>query len=386
MKRIWNKFKESRGYRIIKIIMDSASFALFLSIAFFAYEMSEGKRETEEVVHNLREIQNSLSTRYLGLFPGYIDNINALLEEAIEHQKTSKYQDSIIIFEDVLYYGIRSNAEGFRRMNHNILQLAHNGCHITIAHYDINSMPFNQMVKDGLIDAKYLKAQKLYLNNYRLNLTEFNSECKSIPHALNSQEHKESFLALAKKYFPNFYQAYSTNSNSNVLMRINDFLYMDSISCDLYFDSTKIVQEKQLQTKIKGYLIPIPLDKNAKDGITLQVNQMCQQLDDVMHTYLNKPYNEIRYVDFKNMYKDMTKTIVQLYKTQPNIEMLPLNESLMMSCWLTKIGGSEKSIFAFPSKYSTDEIGFFSQDPAFSDYIHTMLNGIKNNAEIRNFE
>ena len=26
------------------------------------------------------------------------------------------------------------------------------------------------------------------------------------------------------------------------------------------------------------------------------------------------------------------------------------------------------------------------QDRAFSDYIHTMLNGIKNNAEIRNFE
>ena len=105
---------------------------------------------------------------------------------------------------------------------------------------------------------------------------------------------------------------------------------------------------------------------------------MCQQLDDVMHTYLNKPYNEICYVDFKNMYKDMTKTIVQLYKTQPNIEMLPLNESLMMSCWLTKIGDSERAVFAFPSKYSTDEIGFFSQDPAFSDYIHTMLDGIKN--------
>ena len=386
MKNLWNKLKATKGYRIIKILMDSASFALFLSVAFFAYEMSEGKRETEEVVNNLMEIQNSLSTRYLGLFPEYISSINTLLEEALEHQKTSKYQDSIIIFEDVLYYGIRSDAEGFRRMNHNILQLAHNGCHITIAHYDINSMPFNQMVKDGLIDAKYLKAQKLYLNNYRLNLTNFNSECKSIPHALNSQEHKESFLALAKKYFPNFYQEYSTNSNSNVLMRINDFLYMDSISCELYFDSTKIVQEKQLQTKIKGYLIPIPQDKNAKDGITLQVNQMCQQLDDVMHTYLNKPYNEIRYVDFKNMYKDMTKTIVQLYKTQPNIEMLPLNESLMMSCWLTKIGDSERAIFAFPSKYSTDEIGFISQDKAFSKYIHTMLNGIKNNSAISNLQ
>ena len=169
-------------------------------------------------------------------------------------------------------------------------------------------------------------------------------------------------------------------------MRINDFLYMDSISCELYFDSTKIVQEKQLQTKIKGYLIPIPQDKNAKDGITLQVNQMCQQLDNVMHAHLNKPYNEIRYVDFKNMYKEMTQTIVQLYKTQPNIEMLPLNESLMMSCWLTKIGDSERAIFAFPSKYSTEEIGFISQDRAFSDYIHTMLNGIKNTAEIHNLQ
>ena len=50
----------------------------------------------------------------------------------------------------------------------------------------------------------------------------------------------------------------------------------------------------------------------------------------------------------------------------------------MMSCWLTKVGDSEKAIFAFPSKYSTDEIGFTSQDKAFSKYIHTMLNGIKN--------
>ena len=386
MKNLWNKFKATKGYRVVKIIMDSASFALFLSVAFFAYEMSEGKRETEEVVNNLMEIQNSLSTRYLGLFPEYISSINTLLEEALEHQKTSKYQDSIIIFEDVLYYGIRSDAEGFRRMNHNILLLAHNGCHVTIAHYDPHSIPFNQMVKDGLIESNYLKAQKLYLNNYRSNLKKFNQECKSIQHAPHSQEPQESFLALAKKYFPEMYQEYTRNSNSNVLMRINDFLYMDSISCELYFDSTKIVQEKQLQAKIKGYLIPIPQDKNAKDGITLQVNQMCLQLDSVMHTYLNKPYDEIHYVDFKNMYNDMTNTIAQLYKTQPNIELLPLNESLMMSCWLTKIGDSERAIFAFPSKYSTEEIGFVSQDRAFSDYIHTMLNGIKNNAEIHNLQ
>ena len=97
MKRIWNKFKATKGYRISKIIMDSASFALFLSVAFFAYEISEGKRETDEVVKNLVSIQNSLSTRYLGLFPEYIYNINTVLEKALEHQKASSKSDTVII-------------------------------------------------------------------------------------------------------------------------------------------------------------------------------------------------------------------------------------------------------------------------------------------------
>ena len=100
--------------------MDSASFALILSVAFFAYEMSEGKRETEEIVKNLVTIQNSLTTRYLGLFPEYIYNINTILENALEHQKISTKADTVIIFEDVLYYGIRSDAEGFRKMYQNI--------------------------------------------------------------------------------------------------------------------------------------------------------------------------------------------------------------------------------------------------------------------------
>lgn len=34
MKNLWNKFKATKGYRVVKIIMDSASFALFLSVAF----------------------------------------------------------------------------------------------------------------------------------------------------------------------------------------------------------------------------------------------------------------------------------------------------------------------------------------------------------------
>jgi hypothetical protein len=49
----------------------------------------------------------------------------------------------------------------------------------------------------------------------------------------------------------------------------------------------------------------------------------------------------------------------------------------MMSCWMSIVNGKESAIFTFPSKDSTDEIGFISQDAAFSKYIQTMLNGMK---------
>ena len=75
--------------------------------------------------------------------------------------------------------------------------------------------------------------------------------------------------------------------------------------------------------------------------------------------------------------KEMSNTISDFFAQNENIELIPLNENMMMSCWLSDINGDEKAIFAFPSKYSTDEIGFISQDGAFSKYIRTMLNGIK---------
>ena len=60
-----------------------------------------------------------------------------------------------------------------------------------------------------------------------------------------------------------------------------------------------------------------------------------------------------------------------------NIELLPLKEDLMMCCWMRSYKGKGRAIFAFPSKYSTDEIGFISQDKAFVRYINTMLKGVK---------
>ena len=85
------------------------------------------------------------------------------------------------------------------------------------------------------------------------------------------------------------------------------------------------------------------------------------------------PFSDPNY----NMYKDMSNAVSDLFGQNENIELIPLNENMMMSCWLSDINGEEKAIFAFPSKYSTDEIGFISQDASFANYIRTMLEGIK---------
>jgi len=48
-----------------------------------------------------------------------------------------------------------------------------------------------------------------------------------------------------------------------------------------------------------------------------------------------------------------------------------------MSCWFN----DDRGVFAFPSKYNTDEVAFFTQDHVFSEYINTMLEGVKTQRE-----
>lgn len=82
--------------------------------------------------------------------------------------------------------------------------------------------------------------------------------------------------------------------------------------------------------------------------------------------------DDITFFDFENMFVEITKEIELLYSNY-GFECIPLNDNLIMSCWMS----GDKMIFAFPSKYNTDEIGFSSQDPAFSKYIRTMLDGVR---------
>lgn len=364
----------------LKLILDSATFALLLSIVLFSYEMISSTKETDQIVDNLMEIQGSLSTRYLGLFPEYIDNINLLLSDTIEEQNKSEIRDSVIIFEDVLYYGIRSDADGFRKMIENLVTLTNSGCHITIAFYDVDSAPFKQMIHDKLIASEYKKMFQDDMNSYRERVRLLRKESGALnPDKISKNEFGKRMKTLIDKHFDNYLTNNPSRADSlHVVMRnIYRYRLIDSILTQQYYEKSCNDYPKKLKATVNGLLQSLPQKKNAVDATSLRVNQLCIELDNVKRQYMDKPYSSITYSDFYNMYKDISLTICNLLKQQPNIELLPLNESLMMCCWMSSVNGKERAIFAFPSKYSTDEIGFVSQDAAIARYIRTMLKGVK---------
>ena len=107
---------------------------------------------------------------------------------------------------------------------------------------------------------------------------------------------------------------------------------------------------------------------------------MCVDIDSIKRHHIGngKPIESIHFCDYEQMYRSMSETIAKYY-TQYGFDLIPLDEYLTMSCWMIREGGHNgvKTVLAFPSKYSSDEIGFYSQDEAFSKYIGTMLEGVR---------
>lgn len=362
----------------LKMISDSATFALLLSIALFMYEMISSTNETKQIVDNLSQIENSLSTRHLGIFPEYINSINGLLNEAIDNQNKSTTRDSVIIFEDVVYYGIRSDAQGFRKMIENLLTLSHNGCHITMAFYDTKSMPFRQMIRDKMLFDEYQNQYSADMRSYRERIMKLRSESAKITDDKGQAEMDAQMKILINKHFDNVLKnPISSDSLHRFIRHIYNYSLVDSILSQKYYEQTRKAHSKRFITTKKAFLEPLPQKAEAVDEISIRVNNLFTKLDNIKLHYMNKDYTEITYSDYYNMYAELSNTICEVLDNQPNLEMIHLQESLMMCCWMTTVNGKEKAIIAFPSKYSTDEIGFISQDVAIAKYIHTMLNGIK---------
>lgn len=376
-----NKSKEQfkKGFYKLRLILDSATFALLLSVFFFLYEMNRSAREKEEVVEELIGIKNNLTTRYLGLFPEYIDNINSLLKESVEHSNNSEERDSVIIFQDVLYYGIRSDAEGFRQMISNILQLADNDCHITIAYYNPEGRPFKNMIRDELISIDYQKKYISDMDDYRKRITKYRREMRNLPENLTFEEFDENVTRLINDNFDNYFDQIAVDEldKKKIIDNLRSYRYVDSIISEQYYDSTRLADKNRFEENVESHRVKSSLYKNTSDDVSVKTNNLLKKLDEVRLYYLDKNYDDIVYSDFCNMYKEMSNTISDFFAQNENIELIPLNENMMMSCWLSDINGDEKAIFAFPSKYSTDEMGFISQDASFANYIRTMLKGIK---------
>ena len=231
MSDFWNKMKASKAMRFFKFISESASFALFLSIIFFAYEMIENMQESKEMTDNLVQIQNSLTTKYLGIFPNYLPAINKLYANASPG-------DSIIIFEDVLYYGIKSKPEEFKSFNLHLLNLRNSGSNIVVAYYNPKSMVFHKMIQEGRFPS-YLK--------------EMQKERRQIIDSLNAQN-RTTYL---------------------------DFKSIDSTLSEKYFAMEKENNPQRIRNEINAYLEPLHVDSKEKlvTRAEQDINEMCINID-----------------------------------------------------------------------------------------------------------
>lgn len=345
-KKWLQKIRGTRGYEILSTFIKSAAVGLLFAVLCFVYDVyhdSEQDKQLEESIDKLAKIEQSLSTRYLGIFPTYIEDICLIFEDISP-------SDTIVIFEDVLYYGIKSRPKEFYNLNVKLLGHVLKGGSVTIAYYDFvktDSIPpgrdiFHKMITESRIDVKYHDMMKRTLAN----------------------EFKE------------------VDKNRPLVDRRAFMRKIDSTLCEEYFSKTRSDDPEAFKADIDAYLskdliseeLPNPAPK--ADQLT---HQMCIEIDHVKQSFLGvKDHGDILYSDYEQMYRQMSGIIAKYY-AESGINLIPLDDYLIMSCWMVKKGNRKdvKTVLAFPSKFSTDEIGFFSQDEAFSRYIGTMLEGVK---------
>lgn len=358
-KGFFAKFKQSRFYRSIDTFASSAIIGLAITLLIFGYKVYFGKKQFDETVDRLDNISRSLSTRCLGKFPAYISEINEIFS-------TLQPGDTIVIFEDVLYYGIKSDPAGFCLLQQHLLNHARQGGKVIVAYYDNHvkgtTAPwmtvFHRMIVESRIAPKYL--------------------------SLISEERHKRLDQLDEK-------SMASDSISRRRNRMRTFATVDSTVTEEFFALTRDGDIDAAQNVVKSYLSFIDVVKNDASVSVLSdavVKNMFYTIDTIIHHHIGlggevnkRTIKELHFSNYQKMYSDITDCIAECYRYH-GIELIPLNEYLTMSCWLIKPANKNRSvssILAFPSKYSSDEIGFYSQDELFSEYIMTMLQGVRGN-------
>ena len=343
---MFEKFRSSKTYKIVNGIATSAILALLLSLVFFAYDVyKDDKQDRQDNEHfeqsmlQLEGIMQSLSTRYLGAFPSY-------LSETLNVFDHLQPQDTVIVFEDVLYYGIKSKPDEFRRFNKILINHARQGGKVIVAYYDNHATSlvinvFRSMVKEGRIAQQY--------------------------HSQMQLEKEQSIDELKEK-------------NKRVINSL------DSVITDKYYIQSRMQNSEAAEKERQAYLdktLVANLGHAGESGYDIVISRLCVNLDSIKQHHLGngRTLEDIHYADYERMYSDMTDCIAECYRYH-GVELIPLNEYLTMSCWMIKPANRSRrteAVLAFPSKYASDEIGFYSQDASFEKYITMMLNGIRGN-------
>jgi len=321
--------KKKTGEKILNFITNSAPFALLLSVVFFAVEFYKNDKEFDETIKGLKTIEQSLSTRHIGIFPDYLDEINKLLAET---PRSTKDTAKIIIFEDVLFYGAFYNGNAFKEMIQQLTELSNKGKKIIIAYYDNNKEWRRGRMFREVVQESWMRQADL---------------SKLV------QERSEIVESLQK----------GNTGGANLL----NLLKADSIASEKYFACYRDDKQgdfSRRRDKIRRFSF---YDATKND------NLLFDRIDKIKNVCMNKPENSITFNDIYTMYDQITEQLKSFFY-QHNIKTIPLDNYLAMSCW----SNGEKVLFAFPGRFAADEIGFISHDPAILYYIATMLYGVEN--------
>ena len=393
--KILEKLRTNKSVRIIKIITESATFALCISLILFGVEMFNNMRESKELSNNLLTIQNALSTRYLGKFPNFMPDINQLYRDA-------SAGDSIIILEDVLFYGINSAPVDFYEATLRLFDLAANGSSVMISYYTPEGMAYNFMLQEMLLSQDNYKDYRDTLMLFYKRNHMYKQERRSIidscmADGLSKAEADRHLMELVDNSFGDIIDKNLLNKqkermlaktpeevqipgNNTVSRDDND--QIRNYMLEKYFAKTRDANPNAFKEMVAKYRRPtMKVDINeGTTRIQVETQEMCQKMDTIRWRYLgkdNEPVDHIRYNDFKNMFTEMTNVMEETYRRYPSIKLVPIDDFLSVRSWLV-CGKNNRSqaVMAFPSRYSSSEIGFYTTDETTREYIETMKNGI----------
>jgi hypothetical protein len=395
MSEFWTKIRASKTMHYLKIISGSATFALFLSIIFFAYEMIDNMQESKQMTENLVQIQNSLSTKYLGEYPDFVPGINKLYDEVAAG-------DSIVIIEDVLYYGIISAPKEFYESCRKLLALAANGSPVMIAYYRPHSLAYSLMNQEMLLSLEEYKNYRDTLDLFHKRIQQYReNKKKTIDACVAKKMTKEQTdqelaklmeqtfgdlidKALIEKQKARMLSAQQTKPKSEGAARpagFDDFMMVRNVLLEKHFAQSYKNDQDGLKKLVEKYRRPT-LDDSIKQGATrieIETQSMCRKMDSLRTKCMgekDEPIDQITYQKFVDMFDGMTRIMEETYRKYPSITLVPIEDFLSVRSWLITGKQTGKAIMAFPSRYSSSEIGFYTTDESTREYIKTMQRGI----------